>query len=106
MFVPRPDLSRGFARHPQGECHFCDAGALQLCAAYQLFAYSGGCEDHWKVLRGFVVPGTRGIMGRTVWQCVTDDAGITDLRGGKYSDGGEIPTPEQVALAILLASTA
>lgn len=91
-----------FSRHKKGECTFCDRDAFALCAAFQLFTYTGSAGA-WGTLRGFIVPDTGRYMDRTVWQLVLAAEGITDYTGGKYRDGGEVPTPRAVLMAIATA---
>lgn len=100
----KPELLRAdFARHEPRMCSFCDAGAPALCNAFQMFVHSGGTRESWNVLRSFMVPKTGRYLGATVWQLVCKAEGITDFTGGRYRDGGDIPTPQLVVFAITSA---
>lgn len=90
-----------FAQHAQGQCAFCDQHCPELCAAYQMFAYAG-TEDAWKRLRGFIVPSSN---GKTVWQLLLKAERIADYRGGRFADGADVPTPEQVTFALLTGAS-
>lgn len=93
-----------FARHTTG-CPWCDANRPDFCAILHLFLASGGCTEEWMILRNKCIPvaadAVGGLHGMTVWQAVCRSEGITDLRGGRYATGGEVPSVDAVMTALL-----
>lgn len=59
------------------------------------------CRETWENVRSFVVPGT----GRTVWQSVLASSDISCVRGGRFADGADVPTPDDVSIGLLHAQT-
>lgn len=95
------------------DCTYCVLDRHDFCKALDAFYRSAGPAEEretWEDLRTLCIPtaatartfhGKPGRAGMTVWLAVCRSEGITDHRGGRFCVGGDIPTPDEVRIAIL-----